>query len=343
MTSLPLSYNLVIVVTSFLLSLTSMTMQDFLGLSSPSSGETGMSLWIDEKQVKEYSGFPMMIHVIADGVVLPYVMDPNLEKHLPVIPPEVGYVNFTWTSGEKKPYIYNFDQLLSYNTQILSHPFITIPTEGRVPKEAKVFAVNLPCLGNVSGTVSFAFGLKLYNETGIPLPGTPLRLKLRKQCLFKGQNPDCDRNCINGGWCNEKNVCQCPKGFIGEYCHSAFCYPICLNGGSCVSPGQCSCLEGFQGPHCEGGICREKCLNGGKCIQKDTCQCTRGYYGDRCQFSKCVPPCLNRGKCLSVNQCRCRRPFSGPQCQHLKASFSGTGNSTNTRNRRRKKKRKKFV
>ena len=323
-----------------LLSYLSMSMEDILGIGG--SAETGMSLWIDEKQVKEYSGFPLMIHIIADGMVMPYIVDPNLEKHLPVIPSEVGYVNFTWNSGDKKPYIYNFDQLISYNTAILNHPSITIPTEGRVPKESKVFAVKLPCLGNVSGTVSFAFGLKLYNEAGIPLPGTPLRLKLRKQCRYRAQNPDCDQKCGKGGWCNQNQVCECSKGYVGEFCSSAFCYPVCLNGGTCTAPGECSCLDGYQGPHCEGGICREKCLNGGKCVQKDTCDCSKGYHGPRCEVSRCQPGCENRGKCLGDNRCRCRRAFYGSQCQYIKPSYRGAVTANPTRRRRRKKK-KKFV
>lgn len=31
----------------------------------------------------------MVIHIITDGYVLPYLLDPDFEKHLPVIPAEV--------------------------------------------------------------------------------------------------------------------------------------------------------------------------------------------------------------------------------------------------------------
>lgn len=57
------------------------------------------SLWIDEKQVREFSGFPMEIFAILDGVVLPYILDPNFEKYLPVIPSGVDAVNFTWKAA----------------------------------------------------------------------------------------------------------------------------------------------------------------------------------------------------------------------------------------------------
>lgn len=40
--------------------------------------------------------------MIADGHVLPYILDPNFEKYLPVIPAEVASVNFTWKSGGNK-------------------------------------------------------------------------------------------------------------------------------------------------------------------------------------------------------------------------------------------------
>uniref|UniRef100_A0A182SUA4 EGF-like domain-containing protein n=1 Tax=Anopheles maculatus TaxID=74869 RepID=A0A182SUA4_9DIPT len=131
----------------------------------------------------------------------------------------------------------------------------------------------------------------------------------------KGPDPECDKKCANKGVCNEDKICQCPEGYMGQYCQTALCYPQCMNGGNCTAPGTCSCPHGYQGRHCEGGICAEKCLNGGKCIQKDKCECTKGYYGLRCEYSKCVIPCLHDGKCRGVNKCRCKPGLSGDHCQ----------------------------
>ncbi|XP_022253238.1 protein shifted-like isoform X3 [Limulus polyphemus] len=281
----------------------------------PKGGD--MSLWIDEKQVKEFSGFPMEIFAIADGTVLPYILDPNFEKYLPVIPSEVSSVNFTWKSGDNKQYNYNFENLQSFNEDILSNPVISIETKGRVPKKPGVFQVFLPCLGNRSGVAGFSIGLRIVNENGKYLEGTPLLLRLQKQCaehVTQGPDPECDKKCANRGWCNQQKICECQKGYMGNYCRTALCYPQCMNGGTCISPGVCKCADGYQGPHCEGGICREKCLNGGKCIQKDKCKCRKGYYGPRCEYSKCTIPCLNGGRCIGVNQCRCKRGYSGGQC-----------------------------
>lgn len=36
-----------------------------------------------------FAGYPMTIPIITDGTVLHYLLDPDLEKHLPVIPAEV--------------------------------------------------------------------------------------------------------------------------------------------------------------------------------------------------------------------------------------------------------------
>lgn len=69
----------------------------------------------------------------------------------------------------------------------------------------------------------------------------------------KGPDPECDKKCANGGWCNYEKICQCPEGYMGQYCKTALCYPQCMNGGSCTAPGMCSCPIGFQGRHCEGG------------------------------------------------------------------------------------------
>ncbi|KAI1287966.1 Protein shifted [Halotydeus destructor] len=312
---------------------------------SPSnSGD--ISLWIDEKQVKEYSGFPMKIHVIVDGSVLPYVTDPNFEKYLPVIPAEVSSVNFTWKGGDRKLYNYHFDRLMSRNESILGDPIVSIATKGPVPQRAHVFSVKLPCSGNVSGVASFSFGLRIFTEAGLTLPGTPLRLNLQKQCAHRGPDPECDRKCANGASCNLERICECPEGYIGQYCDSALCYPVCMNGGTCAKPGTCVCSDGYQGPHCEGGICREKCLNGGKCVQKDTCSCRKGYYGPRCEYSKCSIPCLNEGRCIGVNRCRCRPPFAGAQCEkRLKKGESSVqlAATANGRKPNQRKKKKKFV
>lgn len=36
-------------------------------------------------------GFPMEIYIAADGRVLSYILDPNFEKYLPIIPSEVSF------------------------------------------------------------------------------------------------------------------------------------------------------------------------------------------------------------------------------------------------------------
>lgn len=78
----------------------------------------------------------MEIFAITEGRVLPYLLDPEFESKLPIIPSEVTYVNFTWKSGVKK-YYYNFYRLKSFDETILKTPYITIKTQGRVPKRPK--------------------------------------------------------------------------------------------------------------------------------------------------------------------------------------------------------------
>lgn len=256
----------------------------------------------------------MEIYAIMNGNVLSYILDPNFEKYLPVIPSEVSYVNFTWKAGLKK-YYYHFDRLQSFDESILKAPVISINTKGRVPRRPKEFSILLPCLGNSSGIATFTIGLLIESRKGKPLNGTPLRLKLRKECSQRNPDPECDKKCANQGWCNRDKICQCPEGYMGQHCRTALCYPQCMNGGNCTSPGVCSCPPGFQGRHCEGGICGEKCLNGGKCVQKDTCECPKGYYGLRCEYSKCIISCHNGGKCRGVNKCKCPQGFRGDHCE----------------------------
>lgn len=71
--------------------------------------------------------------------------------------------------------------------------------------------------------------------------------------IFPGPDLECDKKCENNGWCNVEKICQCPEGYMGQYCKTALCYPQCMNNGTCVAPGVCRCPLGFQGPHCEGG------------------------------------------------------------------------------------------
>ena len=48
------------------------------------------------------------------------------------------------------------------------------------------FSVILPCSGNVSGIAMFSIGLLIQTRKGKPVPGTPLRIKLRKECAHRG-------------------------------------------------------------------------------------------------------------------------------------------------------------
>jgi len=286
---------------------------DHIGLIRPTKD---LSIWIDEDQVKFFSGIRhLIIHVVANGIVMPYLLDRNLETHLPVIPPEVEEVRFRWRAGKRK-YKYNFYRLESHDQHLLLNPTIDIASKGKIPKKPGAFSVRLPCTGNLTGIASFSIGLEILSRKK-KLAGTPLKLRLRKECLALGPNPHCERKCNNRGQCDASGGCSCRPGWEGATCSVPVCSPQCMNGGACSAPGVCDCPAGFQGRSCEGGICETPCQNRGKCIQKDTCKCKTGFYGSRCEFSKCVVPCLNGGECRGVNKCRCLAGYSGNHCQVL--------------------------
>ncbi|EFN75080.1 Protein shifted [Harpegnathos saltator] len=286
-----------------------------------------------------FSGLAMEIYAITEGRVLSYLLDPEFETKVPIIPSEVSYVNFTWKSGIKK-YHYNFYRLKSFDETILKTPSITIKTQGRVPKRPKEFSVLLPCTGNSSGIAQFGIGLMIETRKGKPLNGTPLLLSLRKECTVRGRlrspPPLSDLLAVillEGSVCLETNSGPCPDGYLGPPdCKKALCYPNCMNGGNCTAPGICSCPPGYQGPYCEGGICDQKCLNGGKCVQKDVCECPKGYFGTRCEFSKCFVPCVNGGKCKGNNICRCPLGFKGDHCEIGRRSSQRSTCTTACRN-----------
>lgn len=77
------------------------------------------------------------------------------------------------------------------------------------------FSVLLPCSGKESGIATFMVGLLIENRKGRPLQGTPLRFRLRKECVVRGvSNPECDKKCANGGYCTKEKVCHCKEGKI---------------------------------------------------------------------------------------------------------------------------------
>jgi len=172
-------------------------------------------------------------------------------------------------------------------------------------------------------------------------------------CEFKGNAPECDLGCFNGGICENgvKNYdsldpalqahfeqddgydthCICPKGFTGRRCESraSICSMQCESGSSsCFSNGQC--------------------LNGGKCgepiISGDSeyfyCNCTEassendlemkfaGHYCESSSSTHCPVPsgfdrkdffCTNNGQCPENywNPCSCPVNYSGPRCEFL--------------------------
>ena len=317
---------------------------------------TDLSLWIDERQVMQLSGVRMTIFAIQDGQLASFLLDSsNFDRYLGVVPAEVGAVNFTWRGGELRRYFYEFDRLHSARPQLLPHPTINVALTGLIPIQPRTFQVLLPCAEHVDetvrstselkssdgqslniegGLVAFELGLRIQDHEGQSLPGTPLRFRLHKYCAstLAESDPSCDRHCVHGR-CDYKQVCRCQRGYIGDRCDQALCFPPCQHGGRCVRPGQCECLAGFQGPHCEGGLCSQRCENGGKCVQKDRCQCSAGHYGSRCSFSLCSLPCLNGGRCVGVDQCRCRRSFEGEQCENRKSVLPKLNGERPTDNR----------
>jgi len=238
-------------------------------------------------------------------------------------------VRFIWLAGKRK-YKYNFYRLESHDHHLLLDPTVDIAARGRIPRQPGAFSVQLPCTANLSGIAAFSIGLEI-TAGRRRLAGTPLQLRLRKECRAGGEG-GCGpgraplgikverEQVVNNDWCGHgecdpRGGCICRPGWAGQTCNSPVCSPQCMNGGTCSAPSVCDCPAGFQGRSCEGGICRSPCLNRGKCVQKDTCSCKSGFYGSRCEFSKCVVPCVNGGQCRGVNRCRCPAGYSGEHCQ----------------------------
>ncbi|KAJ7384157.1 Spondin-1 [Desmophyllum pertusum] len=135
-----------------------------------------------------------------------------------------------------------------------------------------------------------------------------------KDCYLQDCPAQCDRPCLNGGFCLSRNHCQCQPGYQGDVCERVECKIHCRNGGSCVGPYKCSCPPGYGGTQCEKVLCSPPCQYGGRCIKPNVCHCSRGFLAPYCRPS-CSPPCLNGGVCVGPNKCRCAKGFTGQNCR----------------------------
>nr|XP_011418865.1 wnt inhibitory factor 1 isoform X2 [Crassostrea gigas] len=325
--------------------------------SSISRSRTRLSLWIDERQIASFFGYPLEVFIISDGSVAPYLLDPNVEESIPVIPPEVETVNLTWEAGPDI-FTYWFDDLQSMDESLLYRPLLSIPSSGVIPGGPKIFQMSIPCTGRDTGIAGLELGLQIFNKNGRPIRGSPMKLKLKKQCNAIVASDLCNFDCLNGGRCGQYGFCECAQGFLGPRCEkftdefspfTAMCDPACENNGTCMSPEVCICPDGFSGKRCERALCKSPCQHGGRCIQEDVCWCTSGYLGNACQYSKCKPNCQNGGTCIGVNKCRCPVGYQGNLCQQrrsrrrkgIKTGYGGKKKKKKKNKRKKKKKNKK--
>ncbi|OBS80884.1 hypothetical protein A6R68_20921, partial [Neotoma lepida] len=182
-------------------------------------------------------------------------------------------------------YFYEFLSLRSLDKGIMADPTVNVPLLGTVPHKASVVQVGFPCLGKQDGVAAFEVNVIVMNSEGNTILQTPQNAIFFKTC----QQAECPGGCRNGGFCNERRVCECPDGFYGPHCEKANCSTTCFNGGTCFYPGKCICPPGLEGEQCEMSKCPQPCRNGGKCIGKSKCKCPKGYQGDLCSKRKYHP------------------------------------------------------
>nr|KAF6498567.1 WNT inhibitory factor 1 [Rousettus aegyptiacus] len=192
----------------------------------------------------------------------------------------------------------------------MADPTVNVPLLGTVPHKASVVQVGFPCLGKQDGVAAFEVNVIVMNSEGNTILQTPQNAIFFKTC----QQAECPGGCRNGGFCNERHLCECPDGFYGPHCEKALCTPRCMNGGLCVTPGFCICPPGFYGVNCDKANCSTTCFNGGTCFYPGKCICPPGLEGEQCEISKCPQPCRNGGKCIGKSKCKCPKGYQGDLC-----------------------------
>ncbi|MBZ3887659.1 Wnt inhibitory factor 1 [Sciurus carolinensis] len=176
-------------------------------------------------------------------------------------------------------YFYEFLSLRSLDKGIMADPTVNVPLLGTVPHKASVVQVGFPCLGKQDGVAAFEVNVIVMNSEGNTILQTPQNAIFFKTC----QQAECPGGCRNGGFCNERRICECPDGFYGPHCEKALCTPRCMNGGLCVTPGFCICPPGFYGVNCDKANCSTTCFNGGTCFYPGKCICPPGLEGEQCE------------------------------------------------------------
>lgn len=61
--------------------------------------------------------------------------------------------------------------------------------------------------------------------------------------------------CLNGGTCDEYQMCKCPEQFTGTVCEiekQNSCTKDCQHGGICLN-NKCICVQGYTGDDCSSG------------------------------------------------------------------------------------------
>ncbi|XP_026106328.1 wnt inhibitory factor 1-like isoform X2 [Carassius auratus] len=281
------------------------------GLMEAAQEQGSMYMWIDASQARILIGFEEDILIVSDGEMAPFTHDfRKAQQRMPAIPVNIQHVNFTWQATDQAEYFYEFQTLRSFDKDIMDDPTVNVPLLGSVPHKTSVVQVGFPCRGDQDGVAAFEVTILVMDAGGNIILRTPHNAIFFKTC----QKAKCPGGCHNGGYCNERQVCECQDGFYGVHCEKALCSSRCLNGGLCISPGVCICPPGYFGPSCERANCSTTCLNGGTCFHPGKCICTVGFEGSRCELSKCHQPCRNGGKCTGRNKCKCSKGYYGDLC-----------------------------
>ncbi|KAG8439631.1 hypothetical protein GDO86_005710 [Hymenochirus boettgeri] len=293
--------------------------------------DDSLYMWIDAHQARVIIGFEEDILIVSEGKMAPFTHDfRKAQQRMPAIPVNIQAMNFTWQATGQAEYFYEFLSLRSLDKGVMADPTVNVPLLGTVPHKASVVQVGFPCLGNQDGVAAFEVNVIVMNAEGNVILQTPQNAIFFKTC----QQAKCPGGCRNGGFCNDRHVCECPDGFYGPHCEKALCMPRCTNGGLCVTPGFCICPPGYYGISCDKVNCTANCLNGGTCFYPGKCICPPGYEGEQCEISKCQQPCRNGGKCSGKNKCKCSKGYQGDLCsKRYGANIMNALRPTGTRNR----------
>ncbi|XP_059159573.1 tyrosine-protein kinase RYK-like isoform X2 [Physella acuta] len=137
-----------------------------------------LNLYLSTQETFRLLGVEYELYYVRNGIINQYALsfDLPLQSH-------IDEIFFNWQSLGNFPVLYSLSYNIS-NRRAMNMPTANISDKGEVPNQVSVFAVALPCSGQINAEVHINIQMSIISK---PEP-TTLNFKRKKVCLKKNEN-----------------------------------------------------------------------------------------------------------------------------------------------------------